>query len=207
MNKDGTSLQPKLAAQGDSVYVVWQDNSTGNYEIYFQPLNSKGTKFKSLRNLSNNNGTSQLPRVAASASDIYVIWQDDDSGTGRIFFKHGQTDDSEGTLRFGSVNKLYHNGNVSQAKIVRGSDFFYGVWSTHLNNNNASIIEFYPFMLFEDYSGDAIPLASFSSKQILANPDIANDKSNTYLVWENETVGSGDIFFKKLSTNFFDRNR
>jgi len=206
MNKEGNSIYPKLTAQGSNIYVVWQNNSTGNYDVYFQPFNSNGTKFKSVRNLSNNNGTSQLPQVAASANDVYVIWKDDETGTSRIFFKHGQIDNSTGTLKMGNLNKLYHIGDASQAKLAWGSEFFYGVWTTHINKNNASIIGFYPFMLFEDYSGDAMPLSSLSSKEILANPSITTDGSDTYLVWENESVGNGDIFFKKLSTSYFNRS-
>jgi glutaredoxin len=205
-NSNGTSQQPQISSQGKNVYVVWQDNTSGNYDIYFQQLISNDTKFKSVRNLSNNNASSELPHVAVLGNEIYVIWRDNNNGTSRIFFKHGHIDNSTGTVKFGSVDRLHHNGNVSQAKIARGSEFFYGVWSSQLNKSNASTIEFYPFMLFEDYSGDAIPLTSLSSNEILSSPDIAIDKSDVFLVWENKTTGNGDIFFKKLSTNFFDRD-
>jgi hypothetical protein len=206
VNSNGTSERPQVTAQGDNVYAVWQDDTSGNYDIYFQYSISNGNKFESVRKMSNNNSTSELPHVAVLGNEIYVIWRDNEDGTGRVFFKHGQIDNSTGKLKFGFINKLLHNGEVSQVKIARGSEFFYGVWTSQLNKNNTSIIEFYPFMLFEDYSGDAIPLTSFSSNEIVSNPDIAIYKSDAYLVWENETTGNGDIFFKRLSTNFFERN-
>ena len=201
-HNNGTSELPRIAAQGSNVYVVWQDNTNGNYDVFFQQSSTNGTKFKSVRNLSNSNVTSELPQIAVSSNDIYVIWRENDSGIHRIFFKHVQKDNATGMLKFGPVNKLYHSGDVSEPKIISGSEFFYGVWKTDLNKNNVSIIEFYPFMLFEDYSGDSIPLTRLSSNETVSNPDIAVHNSNTYLVWENIRVGNGDVFFKKLSTKF-----
>jgi hypothetical protein len=205
-NNNGTSELPQIATQGNNVYVVWQDNTNGNYDIFFKSSPSNGTKFKSLRNLSNNSGTSEFPQIAVSSTDAYIIWRDNETGIGRIFFKHGQKDNATDSLRFGPVNELHHSGEVSGAKIITGSEVFYGVWSAHLNKNNASTIELYPFMLFEDYSGDSIPLTSLSSNQSMSNPDIAVGNGDTYLVWENKTTGNGDIFFKRFSTHFFDRN-
>jgi hypothetical protein len=204
-NSNGNSEVPQITTQGDIIYVVWQDNTSGNYDIFFQPFLSNGAKFKSERNLSNNNGNSESPHIAALRNDIYVIWKDDDSGTPRIYFKHIQKDNATGSIKYGPVNELNHSGNVSNAKITKGPDFFYGVWNSVLNKNNANVIEFYPFMLFEDYSGDAIPLTSLSSNETLSNPSIGIYASDTYLVWENKTSGNGDIFFKRLSTNFFER--
>jgi hypothetical protein len=34
-SNNGTSQQPQISSQGNNVYVVWQDNTTGNYDIYF----------------------------------------------------------------------------------------------------------------------------------------------------------------------------
>jgi hypothetical protein len=205
MHSDGNSQLPRIAARGNNVYIVWQDNSTGNYDIFFKSSSSNATKFKSLRNLSNNSGTSEFPQIAVSSTDAYIIWKDNETGLDRIFFKHGQKDNGTDSLRFGPLNQLHHSGEVSGAKIITGPGVFYGVWSALLNKYNASTIEFYPFMLFEDYSGDSIPLTSLSSNESLSNPDIAVNHSNTYLVWENKTIGNGDIFFKRFSSNFFDR--
>jgi hypothetical protein len=204
-SNNGTSELPQIATHDNNVYVVWQDNTNGNYDIFFKSSPSNGTKFRSPRNLSNNNGTSEFPKIAVSSTDAYIIWRDNETGIGRIFFKHGQKDNATDSLRFGPVNELHHSGEVSGAKIITGSEVFYGVWSAHLNKNNASTIELYPFMLFEDYSGDSIPLTSLSSNQSMSNPDIAVGNGDTYLVWENKTTGNGDIFFKRFSAHFFDR--
>ena len=94
MNSNGTSELPQIATQGENVYVVWQDNTNGNYDIFFKSSSSNGTNFKSLRNLSNNSGTSEFPQIAVSSNDGYIIWRDNETGIGRIFFKHGQKDNA-----------------------------------------------------------------------------------------------------------------
>ena len=88
-NNNGTSQLPQIAAQGNNVYVVWQDNTTGNYDIFFKRSLSNGTKFNE-RNLSKNNGTSQLPQIAAQGNNVYVVWQDNTPGNYDILFKRSQ---------------------------------------------------------------------------------------------------------------------
>ena len=49
-------------------------------------LLSNGTKFKD-RNVSKNNGTSQLPQIAAQGNNVYVVWQDNTPGNYDILLK------------------------------------------------------------------------------------------------------------------------
>jgi hypothetical protein len=205
-NSNGTSELPQIAVQGNNVYVVWQDNTTGNYDIYLQRTLSNGTKFK-YRNLSNNNGTSELPHLSLSSNNIYVIWTDNsETGVDKIFFRHGQKDNATGKIEYSNSYSLNHSGEPAQAKIVSGSEYFYGVWIAYLNKKDASALEFYPFRLFGDNSGNSIPLTRLSLNESVSNPDIATRNDDAFLVWESTEAGNGDIYFKKISPNFFQRN-
>jgi hypothetical protein len=202
-NSNGTSQFPQIAVQGNNVYVVWQDNTPGNYDIFLQRSLSNGTKFK-YRNLSNNSGTSELPQLSVSSNNIYVIWRDNnDRGVHKIFFKHGQKDNATGMTKYGRSYSLNHSGEPAQAKIVTGSEHFYGVWTAYLNKKDVSALEFYPFLLFGDNSGDSIPLTRLSSNDTISNPDIAVYGNNAFLVWERAGAGNKDIFFKKVSAKSF----
>jgi hypothetical protein len=205
-NNSGTSELPQIAVQGNNIYVVWQDNTPGNYDIFLQRTLSNGTKFK-YRNLSNNNGTSELPQLSVSSNNIYVIWKDNnDTGVHKMFFKHGQKDNATGKIEYSNSYSLNHSGEPAQAKIVTGSEYFYGVWTTYLNKKDVSALEFYPFRLFGDNSGNSIPLTRLSLNESVSNPDIATRDDDAFLVWESTEAGNRDIFFKKLSRNFFERN-
>jgi hypothetical protein len=200
-NTNGTSANPQIAAQGNNVYVVWQDNTTGNYDIILQRSLSNGTKFKD-RNLSNNSGTSEMPQISVSAFHMYIVWRDNDDGEYKIFFKHAQKNNSTGKTDFGPSYILNATREPARPKIA-GSEFMYGVWTSYLNKKEKSVLEFYPFMLFDDRTGDPIPLTRLASNETVSNPNIAVSGDNAFLVWESEGAGNKDIFFKKISAKSF----
>ena len=200
-NSNGTSEFPQIALDGNNVYVVWQDNTPGNYDIFLQRSLSNGTKFND-RNVSKNNGTSELPQISVNNGNIYVIWKDNDRGIDKVFFKHGQNNNGTGKTEFGSSYRLNDNESA-HAKITTGSELVYAVWTSYLDEKEKSVIELYPFMLFEDKSGDSIPLTRLSSNQSVSNPDIVVSDENAFLVWEGASDGNSDIFFKKISSKLF----
>src|SRR5919106_269295 len=57
-NNNGSSTNPQITANGNNVYTVWSDTTTGNGDIYFKSSIDNGTSFASSKNLSRNlNGT------------------------------------------------------------------------------------------------------------------------------------------------------
>ena len=200
-NSNGTSEFPQIALDGKDAYVVWQDNTPGNYDIFLQRSLSNGTKFRD-RNVSNNNSTSELPQISVYNGNIYIIWKDNDRGVDKIFFRRGQNDSGTGKTEFGPTYR-FNDNESAHAKITTGSELVYAVWASHLDKKDKSVLEFYPFVLFEDKKRDSIPLTRLSSNQSVSNPDIVVSDENAFLVWEGTTAGNSDIFFKKISTKPF----
>ena len=97
---NGTSEFPQIAASGKNVYVVWEDDINGNKEIYFTSSLDTGSTFGSITNLSENNGTSEFPQIAASGKNVYVVWEDDINGNKEIYFTS--------SLDTGSTIRIYH---------------------------------------------------------------------------------------------------
>jgi hypothetical protein len=81
-NTTTESGQRKRVALFSNIYVVWTDNTPGNYEILFRKSTDDGNTFSSTINLSNNPGTSLLsastPQIAVAGwiPPVYVVWQD-----------------------------------------------------------------------------------------------------------------------------------
>ena len=66
-NNNGTSSFPSIAGLDSKLFIVWQDNTAGNGEIYFTSSNDSGKTFGEPINISNNNnGTSSFPVVDVS---------------------------------------------------------------------------------------------------------------------------------------------
>ena len=63
-----------------NAYVVWRDNTPGNFDIFFRASQGLGTI-----NISNNTGDSQNPQIAVSGNNVYVTWFDDTPGNNDIF--------------------------------------------------------------------------------------------------------------------------
>ena len=196
---NGTSELPQVTAQGNNVYVVWQDNTTGNYDVYFKSSTSNGTKFKSIRNLSKNNGTSELPQITSNKDIFLVVWKDNTNGIGDVFFKDGRKDVLTNNPEFGSLNRIHSFGGVSEPQIFAADDFFPSVWTSH--SGNASVINFYPLNFF-DNSNNSIQLTKLSSVEI-TNISIFSENTDAYCVWASKEYSNSEIFFKRISSNAF----
>ena len=197
----GASELPQVTSEGNNVYVVWQDNTTGNYDIYFKSSSTNGTNFKSIRNLSKNSGASEFPQIEPDKNVFYVIWKDRTGGMDRIFFKEGQKDYSTNNTEFGSTKKISSNGNVSKPSISAGSSHISSMWIS--NFANSSVIGYYPLNFFVD-SNNAIQITKLLPKDNIGSISIFAYKTDIYCVWESKEVAKSEIIFKRISTQYFD---
>jgi hypothetical protein len=64
-NNAGGSFNPAIAVSGNNVYVVWRDDTSGNFEILYRRSTDGGANFSITVNLSGNAGSSDAPSIAA----------------------------------------------------------------------------------------------------------------------------------------------
>jgi hypothetical protein len=72
----GKSSNAQIAVSGSSVYVVWQSNANGNYEVLFIASNDNGATFGNITNLSNNSENSAGPQMIFTGNKMHVMWVD-----------------------------------------------------------------------------------------------------------------------------------
>ena len=71
----GIRQKAPIATSGDSVYVAWWSNKTGNDEVMFKASTDGGKTFADKMNLSNSTtAQSQDAQIAASGNNVYVSW-------------------------------------------------------------------------------------------------------------------------------------
>ena len=110
-NTPGNSTDPQIALYNNNLYVVWSDDGTGNGDIYFKRSVDNGTTFQSVENLSNSPGNSTDPQIALYNNNLYVVWSDDSTGNGDIYFKRSV---DNGTT-FDTVNNISENNTGSSS--------------------------------------------------------------------------------------------
>jgi hypothetical protein len=131
-NSTGNSTDAQIAVNQNNVYVVWTDNTTGNGDIYFKRSVDNGTSFGNIENLSNDIGSSYGPKIVISGNNVYVVWTDNTTGNGDIYFKRSV---DNGTS-FGSTQNLGTNpGKSSSARIAVYQNNVYVVWSDESTGN------------------------------------------------------------------------
>ena len=81
----GNASNPAITASENDTYVVWQDNNSGNHEIYLSISRDGGLHFIGPVNLSNNTGNSTLPQIGIIENEVFVLWQDNTAGNYEIF--------------------------------------------------------------------------------------------------------------------------
>jgi hypothetical protein len=193
-NNPGNSTAAQMAAYQDNVYVVWEDASTGNGDIYFRKSTDSGINFGTTENLSNNTSFSDSFHMSASGSDVYVVWSDNSTGNGDIYFRKSI---DNGTT-FGNIENLSNdNGKSYGAHIVLSGNNVYVVWSDNSTGNG----DIY-------FKRSADNGTTFSSTQNLSNnpgnstaAQMAAYQDNVYVVWEDASTGNGDIYFKASLDN------
>jgi hypothetical protein len=275
-NNTAISHSPELAVSlgknldsNDSLYVVWNDNSTGNGDIYFKRSADNGTTFSSTQNLSNNPGNSTAAQIATYQDNVYVVWEDASTGNGDIYFKASL---DNGTKFAGQKSLARNNGSSFNPQLaVSPNNIIYGMWqdntqydrSKNTTSDTKSVDVLYRVSLdsgrnfttrntigkdigdtadfaqiatandkaYSGKSNDAYvvwadilkyrqPLSFELFYQTIANngtmlsdpinlsnndgnsiiPKIAvSDQNNVYVVWSDDTTGNGDVFFTRAN--------
>ncbi len=193
-NNTGTSFAHRVAvdASGD-INVVWEDDTPGNFDIFFSRSTDGGATFSAPKNLSNNTGFSFEPQIAVDASgNINVVWPDTTPGNVDTFFSRS----SDGGATFTAPKNLSNNTGTSFAPQIAmdASGNINVVWKDDTPGNSE---------IFFNRSTDGG--ATFSTPKNLSNntgfssdPQVAVDSSSDInVVWEDDTPGNFDIFFSR----------
>jgi hypothetical protein len=164
----GTSEFPEIAASGDNVYVVWEDSTPGNDDVFFRASNNAGASFGTANNLSDDVTSSLRPQTNAIGDRTYVVWQDISSDFDVFFIGISNNGTS-----FGSVTNLSNNSGVSSfPQLASAGENVYVVWQQHSSLPEISFISGTTFN--PDFDGDGI------SNIIDTDPtDPSNDFSDT----------------------------
>jgi hypothetical protein len=114
----GFSEHPQAATQGESVYIVWADNTSGNREVMFAVGKNNGSNFASTLNLSNTDSDSFNQEIAVFEENIYVVWLEEGESNNKVIVRashdEGKTFDEPHVVSekayVGTLPKIFADG-------------------------------------------------------------------------------------------------
>ena len=191
-NNSGASLFPAMALSQNNIYLVWEDGTPGNSEIYFVRSADGGQTFSSPQNLSNSPGRSRNPAIAVSGSDVYIVWDDDTLGNFEIFYIVSR----DGGQSFSQPQNLSQNaGRSVLPDIAVSENNIYLVWQDDALGN--------PEIFYvRSTDGGQSFTASLNLSQNLGrswSPVVAAEGKKVYVVWDDNTPGNREIFYAQSS--------
>lgn len=160
-NVPSAVFNPKLSAEGNNVFVVWQgDSNSGNQDIYMRKSTDNGKTFGGVINLSNDHAGSGNPEINVNASSVYVVWDGTTPGNNEIFYRRSLNNGSN----FDSVRNLSNDGGVSyEPKVVVNKNTLEVYWHDYKSGHDdilakRSINEGKTFDVLQKISKDVLGL-------------------------------------------------
>lgn len=203
-NSAGTSNSegPQIASVGSMVFAAWQDDRSGNWDVYFTRSIDGGMSWQApdVRLDTDASGTAQslAPQMVTSGKSVFVTWHDDRNGNSDLYFNRSL--DGGATWLPADV-RLDTDGAGSAASInpqiaVSDSSIFV-VWHDYRNGSldiyfNRSLDDGTTW-LPSDVRLDTDPPGSANSSEA----QIASAGSSVYVTWEDDRNGSTDIYLNR----------
>ena len=187
---NGTSGIPKMYAENDRVYLMWESNKERNFDVFLSESTDYGKTFSEPRNLSGNDGNSGAPQMIIDGDNVYAVWMDDSSGNFEILFSKS----TDGGKTFGvpvKVSKSMLDSGYPQFAVYGNN--VYVAWTETITDKNYDIY----FAKSEDGGKTfGLPLDISNTPGASGWPQISAD-GNVYVSWVDNTPGKFDIYIAK----------
>jgi hypothetical protein len=195
----GSSVNAQIAVDlVGNINVVWENNSPGNFDVFYSRSADNGTTFSIPKSLSNELGDSRNPQIAVDSSgSVNVLWADNipPNFNTDVFFVRS----NDGGVTFSAVQNLSNNVGISANPwlTVDAGGNVNVTWEDSTPGNRD--------IFFAQSTGGG---ATFSAAQNLSNDlglssfaQIAADKNaNLNVVWQDAAPGVSQIFFSRFSS-------
>jgi len=90
-SNSGISWYPSISVAQNNVHLAWQDNTTGNYEIYYDRSTDGGINWEQISQLTNDTAESLRPSIAVLDSLVHVVWNDKRDSNFEVYYKRNPT--------------------------------------------------------------------------------------------------------------------
>ena len=186
------SRRPCISVSGSVVHVVWHDTRDGNYEIYYKRSTDGGLSWETDTQLTDDDGYSYSSSIAASETNVHVVWNDSRDGNGEIYYKRS----IDGGINWGEETRLTNAELTSffPSIAVSGEDV-HVVWNDWRDGYAAEI--YYKRSLDEGMSWEEDMRLTYDDWGNSIIPSIAVSNPVMHVVWEDNREGNYHIYYKR----------
>jgi len=182
-----------VAAYEDTVHVVWYDGRDGNYEIYYKRSNDGGVTWGTDTRLTNDPGWSCAPSVAASGSEVHVVWEDDRDQDTEVYYKCS----TDGGATWGpDVLVTVATGPQGMPSVAVVGGYVHVTWSDFTLMGNTEIY----YGRSTDYGATwGTPVQISNAAGFSTSSSIAAHESNVHIAWLDSRFGwfNNEIFYRR----------
>lgn len=190
----GKSSHPVIAvAACGFLHVAWYDSTSGNNEIYYKRSTDAGATWSAPKRLTWNSGSSYRVVITAdSSSGVYLVWQDDYSGSEEIYFKKS----TDSGVTWSKFKRMTWNTNSSLSPFITTDSNGYVHVAWH-ENPSANYEIFYKRSTDGGNTWDTRKRMTWNSGVSQSAVISADSGNNIHIVWSDDTKGNAEIFYKK----------
>lgn len=179
-----------IAASGDTLHIVWNDDRDGNYEIYYKRSTDGGASWEGDTRLTNDEAGSLFPCISASGNIVMVVWEDQRDLNYEIYYKRS----TDGGASWGTDIRLTANSDFSnQPSVSIVGQLVHIVWQDSRDLN----YEIYDKRSTDgglSWEDETRLTNNISSSE---NPCVSVSDGFVYVVWNDMRDTTFKIFFKR----------
>jgi len=192
----GSSEYPAIAIDSnDTIHVVWQDNSSGNYEIYYRESEDGGVTWNAVQKLTWTSGPSSHPTIATDPNNsIHLVWQEYTPSI-TATFTIGYKRSTDGGVNWSAAQGLAWNAGISSypSMAIYPSDNIHVVWQ---NNAPGKYEIYYRRSTDGGVTWTTVQRLTWTAGDTLF-PAIAIDSNNSiFVVWGDNLSGNYEIYYR-----------
>ncbi len=187
------NMGPCIAANGDTLHVVWSDHRTQGFAIYYLHSLDSGLTWSNPVPITDTMGKASDPVVAAYGKNVHVVWMDSVNGIRASFYKRSL------------------NGGITwQPEICLDSNTKF--WPGVAVSGNKVYVSLDKIVSTSPYNTEVFLITSINNgatwgneNQISYGPDRSEDQSlavlgkDVHFVWNDKRSGSFETYYRHSS--------
>ena len=197
------SINPEISVSGDDIYSSWISNvDSNNSDVMFAKISNASPLLTNISNVSNTPGISNIIKLKASKNNVYITWEDKQSGQWQLLFRKSQ----DGGETFSNLRNLSDTtGNVHLHDLSTSGGNVFVVWAANENvSSTDKDIFFRRSVNFGNSFNEIINLSNNPDDSL--DPHMITSENGTiiYIVWTECDIKHDDpicsiVFTKSLN--------